>query len=80
MAFEAALACADSHTRESFWQFERRLWTQMLALGRALIVLFLGRQAERSRPAQYRRQGTSYRIQGERSRELGTRFGSQDSA
>jgi hypothetical protein len=74
-AFEAVLACADSDRKETLWQFEQRLWGEMLVLGRALVVLFLQRQVSRSRPREYRHGGQRFRIDGERSTELGTRFG-----
>jgi hypothetical protein len=59
----------------SLWTFERELWTRMLALGRALMALFLTRRAWALRPAVYERGGATYELVGERTSELGTRFG-----
>jgi hypothetical protein len=47
----------------------------LLALGRALVVLFLERQASRTRPAEYRWNGKRYLLAGERVSDLGTRCG-----
>jgi hypothetical protein len=74
-AFEAALTIADNDDRRSFWTFEGTLWTRLLELGRALTVLFLARQIERPRCADYAHLGRRYRLIGERTTELGTRFG-----
>jgi len=73
--FEEALAWAEQEKRRSFWQYERRAWTLMLALGRALVVLFLAHQVRRPRALEYRHEGKRYRLDGERASELGTRFG-----
>jgi hypothetical protein len=35
-AFDAAMACADTSEKQSFFEFERNLWALLLALGRAL--------------------------------------------
>jgi len=74
-AFEEALAWAERDGRRSFFEYERQAWTLMLALGRALVVLFLAHQARRPRPVEYRHEGNRYRLDGERTSELGTRFG-----
>jgi hypothetical protein len=74
-AFERACARADTAAQQSFWDFERELWTLRLALGQALILLFLARQGGRPRPVEYRHEGRRSRLAGERSTELGTRCG-----
>jgi hypothetical protein len=74
-AFAAAMAMADTAEPRSFAAFESRLWTAMLRLGRALVGLFLARQAHRSRPAEYRHGGRLYRLDDRRTSALGTRFG-----
>jgi hypothetical protein len=59
----------------SLWTFERELWTRMLALGRALMALFLARRAWALRSSVYQRGGATYELVEERTSELGTRFG-----
>jgi hypothetical protein len=51
------------------------LWTQLLALGRALVALNLARQANRPRLARYEHGGREYDIVGTEPDEVGTRFG-----
>jgi hypothetical protein len=74
-AFAAALAWADTGERRSLAAFESRLWTLLLALGRALVGLFLAHQAQRPRPADYRHGGRTYRLDDRRVSEVATRFG-----
>lgn len=62
----------------SFFDFERKLWTALLALGRALVVLFLVRRARRPRDVDYEHGRRKYRLDGERTTPLGTRFGKVD--
>ena len=59
----------------SLWTFERELWTCMMALGRALMGLFLARRAWGLRPSPYRHGGVTYELAEERTSDLGTRFG-----
>ena len=47
--------------------FEAEAWTGLLALGRALMVLFLARQAARPRAAGYVVDGVRYVGRGERT-------------
>jgi hypothetical protein len=74
-AVQRARAWAESSEPATFWVFEAGLWTLMLALGRALSVLFLTHRARAQRPSDYVLGGKRYRIDGERTSELGTRFG-----
>lgn len=74
-AFETSLAVADNREKCSFGAFEGKLWSRLLELGRALTLLFLARQAERPRASEYTQAGRRYRVAGERTTELGTRFG-----
>lgn len=74
-AFDAAVAWAEASQRRSFAVFEARVWTLVLAVGRALVRLFLAHQAARSRPLTYRHGGRAYRLDDRRVSELGTRFG-----
>lgn len=56
---------------------EAELWTALLAVGRALLTLFLARTAGRSRPTTYEHDGTRYALDmtTRRNTEVGTRFG-----
>ncbi len=56
---------------------EAELWTALLAVGRALMTLFLVRAAARSRPTMYEHDGARYALDTAtpRSTEIGTRFG-----
>jgi hypothetical protein len=72
---EQLWTCADSEARQSLSHTERELWTLLLSLGRALIGLFLARQAARQRDAEYAHGGQRYRLEGHRRDEIGTRFG-----
>lgn len=74
LAFTRAVELAESDERR-FWDVEGRLWTLLLALGRALIGLYLLRQSQRPRPAQYSQAGLDFVLAGERTSALGTRFG-----
>jgi hypothetical protein len=75
--FDEALSLAEASQKRSLWELERGLWTLMLALGRALVELFLVRCVARPRPVEYKHHGVPYVLQaGEpRTSELGTRFG-----
>lgn len=74
-AFEVARQLADSSEKCTMFVFEARLWTLLLALGRALVTLFLARQVCRARAASYQRGGRTYVMVGTRRTEIGTRFG-----
>ena len=74
-AFAAALATADTADRQPFAAVETSLWTGMLALGRAMIALYLARQVGQPRPALYEHDGKEYAIEGVVPDEVGTRFG-----
>ena len=56
---------------------EAELWTSLLALGRALLALFLARSAARPRPATYEQDGARFALDTttRRNSEVGTRFG-----
>ena len=72
---EAACASADTDRRRSFWSFERELWTRLLAVGRAMVALFLIRQASRPRAAEYVHGGRRLVLSGERTSLIASRFG-----
>jgi hypothetical protein len=74
-AFAEVMGLVDTPEPRAFAAFESRLWTAMLGLGRALVGLFLVRQAERPRPVEYRHEGRLYRLEDRRTSALGTRFG-----
>jgi hypothetical protein len=74
-AFEAALRVANDPSPRPLGAFEATLWTQVLALGRALIALFLARQAARPRAVAYQHDGIEYELGGSVTSEVGTRFG-----
>jgi len=74
-AFEAARRWSDSAERRSMFEFERQLWTLLLAVGRAMVALFLARQVSRPRAASYKREGRTYVMGGNRTTQIGTRFG-----
>jgi hypothetical protein len=77
-AFTCALELAEADQRRRFWEFETELWSLLLALGRALISLYLVRQSLRPRPAAYSQAGLRFALDGERTSALGTRCGKVD--
>jgi hypothetical protein len=74
-AFEAARQWADTLERRSMFEFERGLWTLLLALGRALVAVFLARHVARPRAASYVHDGRRYVLDEQRTTAIGTRFG-----
>ena len=74
-AFERVLQCADRAERRPLAAFEMEAWTLLLALGRALMALFLARQVARPRTTRYAVDGIEYMLKGERTSDIGTRFG-----
>src|ERR1700680_2288391 len=65
-AFDALLHAAEEPRSRRFIEFESELWTGLLALGCAVVRLFLECQVARPRPVEYRAGGQRYRITGER--------------
>jgi hypothetical protein len=75
-AFEQALAIADRDTRRSFHEFERALWSALLELGRALVLLFLARAVARPRATTYKRGAMRFVVTDKVcTTALGTLFG-----
>jgi len=74
-AFGAAYQLADGAGSGPFEGFERELWEQTLALGRALTGLYLARRAGRPRAVRYEHRGRTYELVGTETRDVGTRFG-----
>jgi len=74
-SFKGALEWAESNEKRLFHVFEGRLWSLLLACGRALVVLFLVRQVCRPRLATYLHDERQYQMDGVRTSLLGTLFG-----
>src|ERR1700693_6303592 len=75
-AIRALMAIADSAVPTSAASAEQRLWSGLLALGRALMALFFAQQAARwgaGRP--YSVEGHGFAVVGTETAEVGTRFG-----
>ena len=75
-AFEKALAIAERRKQMNLQDVEQSLWLAVLALGRALVVLFLAHSVERPRAKTYKRGLYRYTIADlTRTTWLGTLFG-----
>lgn len=74
-SFKGALEWAESNETRLLHVFEKRLWSLLLACGRALVLLFLVRQVYRPRPATYMHDERQYQLDGIRTSLLGTLFG-----
>jgi hypothetical protein len=74
-AFQEALAIARGATTASLDDIETSLWRALLALGRALIGLYLARVVARPRPVDYVHDGAKFVLAETASSEIGTRFG-----
>lgn len=74
-ARDAVMALVDDPAMETLAQFERALWTALLALGRALVAQFLARRSARPRASSYRWAEASWQITRTHSSTLATRFG-----
>ena len=74
-AFDRILASAEQSEPKTAAAFETEGWGLLLALGRALMVLFLARQVARPRGVRYVVDGVDHVMRGERVSEIGTLFG-----
>jgi len=74
-AFERMLRCAERPRVQRFHEFDEELWTGMLALGRALVILFLAHQCALWQRKDYVHGGRRYEVGQARTTELGTRYG-----
>lgn len=74
-AFDQALAIARGATTRSLHELETSLWTALLALGRAMIALYLARVVARPRAAGYVHEGAKFVLAETATTEIGTRFG-----
>jgi hypothetical protein len=75
-AFDAVRLSVEGDASRVLFETEQEVWTGLLALGRALMALFLLRQASRPRAADYTRDGERFVVVPEaRTSQVGTRFG-----
>jgi len=74
-AFDRALRVAERPSSRRFHEADEELWTQMLALGRALVLLYLAHQCALWRRKDYAHAGRRYELGETRTTELGTRYG-----
>lgn len=76
-AVERVRRCAEPKRKTTLVAVETETWSALLALGRAVIVLFLARHSARPRAANYVHEGRQYAFDVKHSRhsEIGTRFG-----
>ena len=76
-ASEVVHALAEPRCRSTLTLVERELWGALLALGRAVITLYLAREAARPRATRYVHDGVEYAFdaRARRKSEVGTRFG-----
>jgi hypothetical protein len=74
-AFKEAFTIATGAANRPLQVIETSLWSALLALGRALIALYLARVASRPRATSYVHDGVKYEVDGVVSTEIGTRFG-----
>jgi hypothetical protein len=74
-AFERAVAVGDSGEALPLQAVETALWTQLLALGRSLVSLYLARQVSRPRAVTYERDGRTYELAEDVTSDVGVRFG-----
>lgn len=74
-AFEEALAIVRGASTKPLHDIETSLWRALLALGRALIALYLARVAARPRATDYVHDGAKFVLVGSMQSEIGTRFG-----
>jgi hypothetical protein len=74
-AFDHALAIARGATAKPLHDIETSMWTALLALGRAMIALYLARVVARPRPSGYVHEGAKFVLAETMTSEIGTRFG-----
>ncbi len=74
-AFDAAYRRANEGELGPLAVFEPTLWTEVLAIGRALMALWIARCSARPRPARYEHDRRTYEVVGTEAGEVGTRFG-----
>jgi hypothetical protein len=74
-AFQQALAIAHGATTRSLHEVETSLWTALLALGRAMMALYLARVVAQPRSVGYVHDGTRYEFAETARDQIGTRFG-----
>lgn len=67
-----------AESAEKFAEFESIAWVRLLAVGRAVVLLFLARRACAPMAVEYRHAGALWSLAEWRTTELGTRFGKVD--
>jgi len=72
---KALINLADETEPRSLAAVECAVWTQLLALGRAVIALYFVRVATRPRPVAYEHGGRVFELSGTATTPIGTRFG-----
>lgn len=73
---KAAMEFAFAARSETFFEFEKKTWTMLLAVGRALAALYFARVAIRSEVGSgYLHDGRRFVLRGTRTGTIGTRFG-----
>jgi hypothetical protein len=72
---KALIKLADETEPRSLAAVECAVWTQILALGRAVIALYFVRVAGRPRPVEYEHEGSAFKLSGTATTQVGTRFG-----
>lgn len=77
---DVRLLIESTESDESFAKFESITWCRLLALGRAVVELFLVRRALAEPAAPYTHAGTKWSPAEWRTTDLGTRFGKVDFA
>lgn len=73
---QAVRALSDRST-DTLTAIEHDLWHSLLGVGRAIVALYLAKQAARPRAAQYVHDGFAFvlDVHSRRKNEIGTRFG-----
>jgi hypothetical protein len=70
-----AVAWAEGPDAVTLSEAEAGLWARMLAVGRSLVALYLVARASRPRAATYEHDGRTFELRGQRTSDVGTRFG-----
>jgi hypothetical protein len=74
-AVKKATDWAESAEPKNFFEFEKNLWSLVLGIGRALVVVFLVVRSQRPRNVKYGHNDKSFELCERFTNELGTLFG-----
>jgi hypothetical protein len=74
-AAKAVMDFAEPSPPSTLYDFERRLWTALLALGRAMVGLYLAHRAAQFATRRYEQEGQPFVVVGTHASEIATRFG-----